>query len=300
MYKFFIATIALILMILCSVSVLASEVAISYENLLDLVPHGAYAGPKTTLNTVKDIPLGPNPEDILFRALEAAGLIDRSPATATESDKLEDNPKAARIPVAKVTEIFDQAFGAGAFAAYVTSPERVAGAASDLLIKDGADYVYLNYDFGGGDTVTTRYVGSISCEVDNGVVTITTVAAAVSERSSSYSIVGTFLPDDKIAFASGSGGVTVDGASVTDRVLRGVYDRYLPVYKHTFKENGAGGYYWVSTERVAPAKEIPLSLLPAGSVSNPSTSDGAPVGFAVAALLCLGLAALTVARKRKS
>ena len=64
-----------------------------------------------------------------------------------------------------------------------------------------------------------------------------------------------------------------------DLLDAGMMDEYLPVYKHTFKPNGDGTYYWAKTELETAGKEIPPSVLSASSVpeetpGNPATDNG--------------------------
>ena len=57
------------------------------------------------------------------------------------------------------------------------------------------------------------------------------------------------------------------GVNPWGKLKNGDFDEYLPVYKHTFKPNGDGTYYWAKTELDTPGKQIPLSAI------HPSLGD---------------------------
>lgn len=262
------------------------------DQAFNLVPLNAYSEGKETLETIK--PHYVHCQQALIEALAAQGLIvlDGKPA---DSDKLEDNPDATRISKDIVVSTFEKLYGPNSFTNAGLDQEKIlSGVDVNLLVFDAAkqEYAFIPYPYGGGDP------GGWYLSYTEGTKNDTELI--VTERrlwyDQGYNTFGFTLAG---AYYTGPETYS-DGTKVYERAVQPDFAEYLPAYKHVFKENGAGGYYWVSTELVSPAKEIPLSLLPAGSVSNPSTSDGAPVGFAVAALLCLGLAALTVARKRQS
>lgn len=57
-------------------------------------------------------------------------------------------------------------------------------------------------------------------------------------------------------------------------LFNGDLDEYLPIFKVTFKDNGQGGYYWVSSEMILPGAPIPeeaLGLSSDNSEDLPST-----------------------------
>ncbi|MBO5220774.1 MAG: hypothetical protein J6C26_00485 [Clostridia bacterium] len=65
---------------------------------------------------------------------------------------------------------------------------------------------------------------------------------------------------------------------VESRIRGGEFDEYLPVYKHTFKPNGDGTYYWAQTELETAGKEIPLSVIdPSAKEENTDTSTATDV-----------------------
>ena len=64
----------------------------------------------------------------------------------------------------------------------------------------------------------------------------------------------------------------------------GKFEKYLPVYAHTFVENEDGSYYWASTNLVSAGEKIPVDF-------NPATSDISPIAaFLLCAVSVFGIA----------
>lgn len=301
-------SIFMMLVLLLGVSLSAGakeETKIDTEELRSVLTLNMYQAEKVTAQNYLDFPMSGvffGPKDILFREVIGLGIITgKEPVVSVDDLDPKKYPHAPRFTADLVRDVFESVIGGyGTFDYFFRNTKQIADNRGRILIQEpDGGYVYLVADAGsGGDPGGVTYTALIDTEIVGDTVYLYEVFGEYDEDGDRFTLFGTFSRDSKIKTGQIASGLRGDG-EVGKNLLDGSYDEYLPVYKHTYKANKYGGYYWESTERVSPAKAIPLSMLPAGSVSNPSTSDGAPVGFAVAALACFAALGMVLIRKRK-
>ena len=223
---------------------------------------------------------------ILFDELFRLNIIPEKYKTLQHYPSEEELASSLKIPVSELINIVDRLYGKGAGDraiigqefhhrnaelhlwplekedAYAFCPAIYQGApgllyhskqldseivGEDLIIRS----IYAEWNY--GEDADWKWEGSV-LKIP---ITIYSVEKSFSERN--YNILATWIE---------IGGTK----KVESRIRGGEFDEYLPVYKHTFKPNGDGTYYWAQTELETAGKEIPLSVIKPAKEDNTNTS----------------------------
>ena len=263
----------LIICVYCSLCAVgfAEESTFAPQDLVSQIPDAAYTGDTETIETVaqsnNDIQqLYWSYADILFDRLYDAGLIPKDMEEFKNAPTEEEMAACPQVSVEDVCKTFDRLFGPNA-SSVLRINERDSGwmigtgSESLLLSKDKKSFVYVPYFYGGGVFGGTRKVFQKSETAGEDLILYTKFSYFApyadiyfyieeSVRVGSKSLISLEESDWK--------SVDVDPWDLLDS---GAFDKYFPTYKHTFKPNGDGTYYWASTVKEADGEKIPLSVV---------------------------------------
>ncbi len=239
-------------------------------SLLQYVPVGAYnTTGEITPENVPEYEFGAGPVRILFRKLLDEGLVHDTKSPSSDPAECPDAPVFTE---AEIKTHFENLFGPGSFASYAGKDIRNVG---QVLHYDSAkkNYTYVLFGGWGGGLSYLPYKAYEKTEKDgeNLLVYVRYGTYGFSEE-----IVELWdchyegLPQDLKSFSSGYDVGWPDG--IYEKLESGQLDEYLPLYCHTFKPNGNGGYYWAFTRVAEAATPIPEELY-SGKKVEVSTDD---------------------------
>ncbi len=247
---------------------LPSQVESQAYQLLQYVPAGAYntAGEMTVYN-VPEYEFGVGPVRVLFLKLLDDGLIHDTKSPSSDPAECPDAPVFSE---AEIKTHFENLFGPGSFASYADKDIRNVG---QVLHYDSAKktYTYVLSGGWGGGCPYYPYEAYEKVEKDgeNLLVYVRYGTYGVSgETGKLWDFHYEGSSQERNPFSSGYDG---DG-EIFEKLKSGQLDEYLPLYCHTFKPNGNGGYYWASTRVAEAATPIPEELYPVKKVEV-STDD---------------------------
>lgn len=235
-----------------------SRVPEKYRDLYDRIPKGAFSEDGVvTYDSLLEVSYG-TPEQMIIYLLYKAGLLSRPD---NGNSILGDGPEVPRISAQRVKTVFENAFGEGRFSSVQKKEIRSGDNTTHLIYEETTDSYRLLYHEGGGGLSNGAW--DYTCFL-RGETLDDTVEIYVGYLAYRYEENGTwsFFHDAKaVAYLDATAAVTRVPDSAYGRILRGDFDSYLPVYKHVFKENGEGGYYWASCQMVQVGKEIPEEVI---------------------------------------
>ncbi|MBQ4323028.1 MAG: hypothetical protein IJC19_03730 [Clostridia bacterium] len=254
------------------ISAISSEVSDFIRNtLMAQIPRAAYSGKNENIQSVswgEDTDY--SVDQVLFEKLVALDLLPKTTIGIAKPT----------ISVDKVTETFDQLFGEGA-------SKRIQGMSTIgnkrhclTLLNGGESYEYTHLTSGESNT-RAWYTAHVRTEFSgNDIVLYTRFAETASKNYPIFWISENCKSDENpvLLIKGVEANKLSDELSPWTRLKNGEFDEYLPVYKHTFKPNGDGTYYWAQTELETAGKEIPLSVIdPSAKEENTDTSTAADV-----------------------
>ena len=247
-------TLLLFAVLLCGLCTLAfAAEQPSAEELLKQVPDYAHTGNKETILSVSGPMEAPySVVKIFFDRLYQDGLV-------------QDGIKST-ISVEDVCKTYERLFGPGTSSTLGIETMKdgaMFGTGSEALhlSKDTQTFTYDPETYGGGVHFGTRRTVVRSETVGQDVI--------VYARFAQFNPGGDWVLWVKGSVSSDNALIELDQQEKKalpeyinpwGMISKGAFDEYLPVYKHTFKPNGDGTYYWAQTELDTAGKEIPLSV----------------------------------------
>ncbi len=281
-----------------------------YLELYTIIPDGAYHSEHVvTAQTVDYGDWGCGPEGVLIQELFDAGVFTK-PKYSSNNPEWENNPDVTVAPVSEVKRVYEETFGPGTFESF--RYKNYFTNYGDQFRYDAATdhYEYLPCPFGGGVDSASVYASFEKAEEADGTVTLYLRYGGYQSASVSSDGIFKMYRDSEMKM-TGQG--TPYYASLTwseeDLLRSGMVDEHLPLYKHTFRANGAGGYYWESTQMVQGenAEQIRACFEEQKNPSHPSsgeTTDSVDSkthgvteekrGISVEILVCLGVSLIAL------
>ncbi len=260
-----------------------ADLPYEYRDLCDIVPVGALCGDSVQFEDLASSLGGEAFFPPFFHRLISDGVIV-PPRVPSESNLPEDNPDAPRIEGEKVRSAFEKMYGRGSFSRLEETDVLTDGKnylCYDASV-DGYSYIYSPRGMG-GDYAQYPYYKCKSAEKREGEVVLYLYYGVFSQACpvDEFYIYGSDSPDGYVN--SPHRLVLIHAIHQPKYDIRGyemlssgALDEYLPVYKHTFKDNGRGGYYWFSSEQVESGSPIPAELFPEEQASveeGPSSGE---------------------------
>ncbi len=239
---------------------------VNKDTLMQLIPHSAYSGKEETIQTVDwGDDTGYGVARILFIALAEDRYISQR----------ETGAGGTRVVATYVNNTFDRLFGPGA-SAKLQGVEQIGNARQYMkLLSAGKAYQYYrsnNTESSGRNW----YMSHIKTETSGKDIVIYTYFAeiAVANRPRFWILDACKLEGNTPNLLGGVDSEGLKGEqNPWDRLKKGAFDKYLPIYKHTFRCNEDGVYYWASTVKEADGKQIPVSVIdPSAKEENTDTS----------------------------
>jgi len=251
-----------VLILLCGMGALSFA---KEENLTDAeywslrIPQSVYSAEKSDSQTV-DVS---DYTGILVQELRSAGVLSGG-YRFFEPPTEEQMRELPRIPVATVRETLDRLFGPGSgdraigselfYFNGVTTPYRL------LYSEEENAYIYYPYSAGGGDPrISEVYEKLLRVETEGENKIMYSVYVRYVDGVND----GNTLGDLKGYYYLRGYDPEVEGhkffarfeSDVRDEVFSGAYDEYLPLFRHEFRPNGDGSYYWAETVVVEAGKQ---------------------------------------------
>lgn len=245
-----------------------------YAELYETIPMGAYAGETVTFENLAYTDLGANYQSILISRLMQDKIIVRPEKYDVSSDPKE-NPNAPRIPLQTIKTAFEGVFGPGSFD-QLENTQTFSNKTDNLAYEESSgSYVYTYYSWGGGDPGVSLYAKYIKIESGDGQISLYEKFALYGDYQTKclYSDAKRLSNQEGTLLWQGS---EEDGNTLLMKMDGGALDGYLPLYKHTFKDNGNGGYYWASTEMVEAGTSIPEEALTEETQSTDISTSSTP------------------------
>ncbi|MBQ1271883.1 MAG: hypothetical protein IIY12_00080, partial [Clostridia bacterium] len=214
----------------------------------------------------------------------------------------------------EVRKIYEQTFGSGTFEDFKYQ-DYFSNYSEHFRYESATDcYAYLRWSGGGGVDSASAYASFVKAEkIQDGVELYIRYGSYQSASVSSDGVFKMYRDSQMRVSGSATPYYTSLTWSEEDLLREGKIDDYLPLYKHTFRDNGAGGYYWVSTEMVQPENAERIGEFfeqqknPVSTSTNQSshTTDyssetiseskpESPAMFSVAVWVCVGIAILSL------
>ncbi|MBQ4322849.1 MAG: hypothetical protein IJC19_02795 [Clostridia bacterium] len=232
----------------------------SAEELLKQVPAFAHTGKTENISTVPGDEFGQNPLSILFYGLQRDGLIPETVESFNAPPTKEQLAACPKVSAADIEKTLTRLFGPDAVARFGGQESYSAGGHLVLTRLEDGSYAYYDYSFGGGMGIGrwTKYIRSETVGED---IVLYTKFAYGGSGSGDFWISESVSDGGKMLLSIPKEDLEKSAADPLKMLKTGAFDEYLPTYKHTFKPNGDGTYYWAQTELKAAGKEIPLSLM---------------------------------------
>ncbi len=222
-----------------------------HRELYVIIPNGAYCSEeKVTAKNVLYGNWGTGPEGVLIQELFDTGVFVR-PEKSSNNPEWENNPDVTSAPASEVKRVYEETFGPGSFE-YFKHKESFTNYGDRFRYNTETDrYEYLCCPFGGGVDNASVYASFEKAEETEGSVILYVRYGGYQSAAVSSDGVFKMYRDSQMRVL---GEATPYYTSLTgeeeDLLRSGILDEYLPLYKHTFRDNGAGGYYWESTQMV--------------------------------------------------
>ncbi len=240
----------------------AEERSITPEDLMLQIPSYAHTGEKESILTVStgDI-INQSTSSIFFYGLQRDGLIPKTVEPFNAPPTKEQLAACPKVSAADIEKTFTRLFGPDAVARFCGKDSYSTRGHLILTRLEDGSYAYYDYSFGGGDGpgAWTNYVRSETVGED--IVLYATFAYGTLGGYDSCWISETVDDGGKALLSVPKENLEKRAADPFKMLKTGAFDEYLPIYKHTFKPNGDGTYYWAHTELDTAGKEIPLSLI---------------------------------------
>ncbi|MBO5221787.1 MAG: hypothetical protein J6C26_05690 [Clostridia bacterium] len=233
-----------------------------FEDLMLQIPSYAHTGEKESILTVStgDI-INQSTSSIFFYGLQRDGLIPKTVEPFNAPPTKEQLAACPKVSAADIEKTFTRLFGPDAVARFCGKDSYSTRGHLILTRLEDGSYAYYDYSFGGGDGpgAWTNYVRSETVGED--IVLYATFAYGTLGGYDSCWISETVDDGGKALLSVPKENLEKRAADPFKMLKTGAFDEYLPIYKHTFKPNGDGTYYWAHTELDTAGKEIPLSLI---------------------------------------
>ena len=224
------------------------------EEFVNRVPMGAYVmGETVTYDNLKPVDLLLTDGKILEDALFALGDLENK--TPPFSNNISSDPALERVSADRVKEVYESLFGPDSFSK-IGNAKSIWGRFGILEYVEGKDeYAFIEM-VGGGDPACNIRLEVISAESSGSdyIVKVRFGLLRYTEKTDLLGDTGFYTSTESVPLA-------YLGTSAEDDFDDGAYDEYLPVYTHTFKPNGDGGYYWYSTQMTEAPKKIPENMV---------------------------------------
>ncbi len=244
------------------------------KELLKQIPISAHSGKEENIQTVA---WGNNTNHgvshIIFDELFRMGLLPKDMAEFPNAPTGEELAACPKVSVEDVNKVFDRLFGPSASARLSSGQVGIGTGNKRLqLSEDKKNYIYIPYSYSGSAGNLWRMVPVRSEAVGNDIVVYAKFGYHFGE--SQVALCENFGSYEELHFLSPIVGTALfkDEQRPFVRMHNGDFDEYLPVYRHTFKPNGDGTYYWAQTELETAGKEIPLSVIKPAKEDNTNTS----------------------------
>ncbi|MBO5222687.1 MAG: hypothetical protein J6C26_10285 [Clostridia bacterium] len=246
---------------LCTLAFAAEQP--SAEELLKQVPSYAHTGEKESILTVSGLEeTGQSLLSIFFYGLGCDGFLSEKTTYFQKPPTEEQLAACPKVSAEDVEKTLVRLFGPDATTRFGELRDRYMSRGYLVLerLEDGS-YAYYQYSYGGGEGSYTRDCFLRSETVGNDVVVYSRFLQAPPRASSIFWVSGSVSSDMVLLDLDQQEKKALpEYINPWNMIDKGMFDEYLPTYKHTFKPNGDGTYYWAQTELDTAGKEIPLSV----------------------------------------
>jgi len=245
-----------------------------YGHLIRTIPDASYSSIRTEYGHI--LGYDNSNMDIFFQELAYAGIlrcVDPSYFFEMEED---DSPCISKE---MLQEVYERTFGPGSFEKF-KSKEILSSSYGEIVYNtDHHDYhnaYFVNPNLKQNPDIISRVAytdvsdngSEIILKVRRGVASLE-VSSKVRLFGSGSSKAFSIIPEVE--------DFRKDPDSAYNRLLRGEYDEYFPLYAVTFLSNGDGTYHWKSTELLEGGTPVPGELFPVKAENvNTDTSTVAP------------------------
>jgi len=251
---------------ICAVG-FASEEEISAKKLLLQIPDYAYTGEKESILTASGVyETGQSILSIFFYGLQRDGLIPQNTKYFENPPTKEQLQECPKVSAEDMKKTMTRLWGPDALTRFGELQDAYMSRGHLVLtrLEDGS-YAYYQYSYGGGVGYYSRQSFLRSETVGEDVIVYSGFLQAPPVADWVFWIRGTVVPSKNVLIDLDQKELNAlkeasPGVNPWEMIEKGMFDEYLPVYKHTFKPNGDGTYYWAQTELDTAGKEIPLSV----------------------------------------
>jgi len=263
--------------VLVTTSFAAEDSVVKYEKYLETVPKDAYRG-STSLSEIADNNLVSEffgISDALFAELFEQGLLPSEYETIERMPSEEDLASAPKVSAKDLLATIDRLYGEGA-STRIKKDTTFTSMHLRLVYRASEDaYAFCSAIFQSYEVIP-HYSNLIRSEIVGEDLILYSAYTEWSYPEPNqagknnfvlYDVSGYSLSRQTVvggaspAIGSFEYADAVEMESIMENLEAGKADEYLPVYKHVFKKNVDGSYYWARTDLVSEGKPIPSSVL---------------------------------------